>query len=1043
MSPTSTFRVTLYKNGSEIHNIQARGTFEAAVSLYLDSADQYRVAPSTTRTKVIVTEIDTVRKVISGTIECHHMTNDYERPNVYDDTLDLSCTFTIVSPHARIVLRRDSVRVLKSGDTLAAFEDQYVNGFATAQFSDSSAYYHFNSQHVEVKNGVANDTAFQDITSVYTTGQLAPFTITYVPISTKQKTYKLQVRPGSVDLIQDTLTLYIRVSRRYYTARCKNADIIRFDAGSVDDKLMPTATGFENTSSSLLRSHGLIVLNNFLKFNGDLQIDTSIDKITYSGEWYVDTVVLPLGYGIGRFALDSSVDRAVSLGSTCNLVYLATSKAIDSAITKLIGFNFRLDSVTFIDGGIRFGCAVTLPFEATACIGKPDKPAKKTEIALAPIELRRTGIGGTLQVSNFGLSPGWCINKAFAAYYSLPDSLALGAEIRSPFFEKVGIAAGWQQGQFNALSFAVELSKSIPLGNTTLGLLGVRGGISGWNIPPLNCALGATLNQTANKDLMNFDVDVSYKEPSSLEGKAAGKLFKVGSKWQAEAAMKLKLDWNKYAAFEGTIKAGTLGADYAFNGSASLKYTWNPKQSLDGLLTGSLSVPKLGVDTSSNLFNDYVNCFLPIKLSEVQAQLKAGRVLANINYYSIFKGHFALDLNKSFGDKGFIDVGWGNLPLSSAHRKGVEITGGPTDRPFTVQPETDQVIFRIRGPQVAASTLTDPDGKTITATASDSSVIYVRQGSKDFWYVRDPKPGSWKVHLSATSPNDSIDAAATLTDRPFTIEATQNGNTAHVTWSGSESRAGSTIDLFLTPSKESTSGIYVGTADASTGSADIQLDDKLPECHYQLYAVRESMGGLTTAYASVELNVTSRHISVPGNVVAIRNTVDSQVRVWADISTDATALLAVLEDGNGEDSVLAISGPDYLPLTFHMPDTTGKQILLISRNDDGEHSCPTPLASIVEGVHSSNPVIRSLATHVLPNPSRGRILIGLTGEPTVPVAIEIFDLLGARLLRRIVLTNANGNAEESFDLTGQPTGSYYYRVATSDAVASGKIIVEK
>lgn len=1032
-------KVAIMDPSTLTYQVKKTGAYYAG---YLYSASDSTQSESITEflPRANITMIDTLQKKISGTF-------------AFDSTagpLNMTGSFSFSAPHLKPVVRYGN-KVLSDGDTISAFSNTTVGLQVYLRFDKRNYSLEKNNASIPLKfiNAPAEILSKIYINSNSPRINRIDSQLVYVGNILEPGVYEFGIIAGTnartQDYVGDTLKLYLRIPRKTYSVSCNGLNVVTFDASLNTAYTDSSIVGFEQGAFTELRAKGIIWINNFLKFRGELVIDTSNNKITASGEWSVDSVVLPLGAGIGRYVLDSSVNRIIYLGADCKLLYLAFKNSINDYISSgIAGFKFRLDSINFIPDGLRIGLTIGLPITPAKCDIKDTSKTKNSEIVIAPLEIKKTGIGGTVQLKNIALyPPGFCVNSAFLGYYSSNDSLSLGAEFKTPFLDKAGISAGWLQGYWNALAFKVELAKSIPIAQTTLGLKGIRGGASGWSIPPLQVNIGGTLNQVANDKLMELDVDLSYKEPSELKGKATGKLFKVGSSWQGEASVAATLDWQKYMALDGSIKVGTFGADYAFNGNGKLKFTWNPKTTFDGSLSGSFNIPK--ISTGDSLVDDYINAYLPITLVRTEAILKSSRIRANVNYYGIFKAYLALDLNKSVGEKGFFDFGFGNRPLQRAFDRSKGTPLAATTNQYTIPEGALQAIIRIRSSSsVAASKITTPDGTVISSTVGDSSVVYNDRGTKSFWYLREPKSGKWTVTLTNPQSSDTIDAVVTMGQRPFSISAQQNGNSARVTWDNSESESASMIDFYLDTDSDSTDGFYIGSADESIGNFIFTLDDSLSECSYHIYGIRDNRGGLMVSYASEELTV-FKSIPQPEFIRAGVISADSILVKWnhpSNMDGIGGYIVYVLGDSTHDSVYATVSYLEDQALII-VPSAIGKRISMISVRSDGTHSCKTDPTIISATTTKDGRQLRSkdvLSLSVFPNPTTSKIQLEFNLPDDSFVGYEVYDQLGRKIITTSAEYHYSGVQKRIIDISHLAVGTYYIRVISENSTGTVKVM---
>jgi hypothetical protein len=80
---------------------------------------------------------------------------------------------------------------------------------------------------------------------------------------------------------------------------------------------------------------------------------------------------------------------------------------------------------------------------------------------------------------------------------------------------------------------------------------------------------------------------------------------------------------------------------------------------------------------------------------------------------------------------------------------------------------------------------------------------------------------------------------------------------------------------------------------------------------------------------------------------------------------------------------------------------------------------------------------------VFPNPNNGIFTVSLSNI-NEKCSIEIYNILGEKVLTETLLPQTPKGALNEINLTGQPNGLYLYRVLTEDGslVGEGKVIIE-
>ena len=90
------------------------------------------------------------------------------------------------------------------------------------------------------------------------------------------------------------------------------------------------------------------------------------------------------------------------------------------------------------------------------------------------------------------------------------------------------------------------------------------------------------------------------------------------------------------------------------------------------------------------------------------------------------------------------------------------------------------------------------------------------------------------------------------------------------------------------------------------------------------------------------------------------------------------------------------------------------------------------------GIHENN----ALAFIIYPNPSSGKIFLKMESPETTTVQFELIDLLGKKLMDRMINLNAGQNLNE-ITLENVNNGIYMIRLRTGNGTINQKIIIEK
>ncbi|MFI5263824.1 MAG: hypothetical protein ACHQM6_04860, partial [Candidatus Kapaibacterium sp.] len=544
---------------------------------------------------------------------------------------------------------------------------------------------------------------------------------------------KLSVLVDSMFYVPSSgISYHIIINPAIYQAQCKGLSWLKFDASysTVPDSIESPTHGGKGWQGGggidIIQDSGTIIINDILRFRGIMQIDTSVNgqQVKANGEFYVFTR-LPLTQKAGAWRLGTANWPPFSY--TCNTMVKRVQTFLSDSIA---GFKFSVDSIFFITdslglSGVRLGVTVAMPFIVPGACGDQTK-SPSPSVSLAPIEITRNGIGGAIHINNVGIAPQFCVNNIFASYYAQPDSFSIGADIKTPFSDKIALSAGWIHGKWDAVSFAVQQATGgIPIGETGMFLSGVRGSASGWNDNQIfSCSIGGTFDDVTHK-FTEWEGDVKYKAPFILSGSLKLSFFNVPPVgWQIVLKGLTTINYLKNVRFDGDVQEGSLGNGYIFTGKGNLTYAWRPVRDLIGKATGSFKIPKLFKNNFSPI-TDAINDYLPITIASAEMSLKAKIVKANISVPFIASAHMQMNLNLPSSDSNFIDFGRGTIPLNIAHRSGKNQIASLTMDSIHIPSNVAFAVIRIRSNGIPSnSSVIDPANKMHTNASNDSLVQY-------------------------------------------------------------------------------------------------------------------------------------------------------------------------------------------------------------------------------------------------------------------------------------------------------------------------------
>ncbi len=938
--------------------------------------------------------------------------------------------------------------------------------------TDDQSYWSWFSQKYVTRNSngkqIGDDSDFWDFLSADTTERISD-SVKTPGLYSAQLTFVAD----TMIFVPDTgITFYFNVKLAKYQYSCLGLPFLIFDAsydttGEYTQNLdvYHTGTGWKDAGIGMIRDTGLIVINNFLRFQGSLTLDTVSNRIDdMNGKLFVFTT-LPFSESPGIFKLDSgNLTYFGSWSYSCNGLVsiakslLATDSIHSSPSDSLAGYGFKFDSISFITDstgltGIQAGATVKL--NNLMEVGGPCSDSGSTtpsspQISIAPIQITSNGIGGAIHAGNIGFGRTFCVSDVFISYYSQPDSLSFGAQFKTPWIDNVGFGVGIKHGYFDAFNFnAQQSSGGIPIGETTLLLSGLRGGVSGLAslgttvISPIKCTVGGTFDE-AIPNTMQWLGDLTYNEPSSLKGSITLNILNIpGIGWQCVGNVTAEVNWKQFVKFSGSFMEGTLGNGYIFNGSGDLMFTWNPSFSVIGKATGTLSIPKV---PGTNAISSYINSYLPIQFGGIEAYTNltasTGVYKANITLPWVGSAHVVVNCSPAS-----INFGSGTVPLSITAQRGKEITLSLPLDSISVPANMAFAVIRIRANGLPpASTLIDPSGATHTPGSSDTLIGYRTDTSTQcgFWAIRNPAPGTWVLSMPARTASDTVDAQAEPVEDPIICEATQSGKQVTVAWSPLTNGDTAEVDVFLDDSSNTYTGFRIASADDRAGTLTFDLADSLPQCTYYLYAMRDNGTYVSESYSPDPLDNSKSSISAPTGLTAQYHG-DTVSLQWDSVTSPGVSGYAInVSDGYGNDSIYA-SVPAYAnSATLLIPDPAAKWINVYAFTE-GVLSCWSNSVAASSGVTqpAGEFIPNGLDLQFWPNPAGNEGELTFTLDSREQVTVSLLDVLGRKVLTPIVGSFDPGTHTVSVDVSALPMGTYYCRAQAGTSIQTMKISIER
>jgi hypothetical protein len=511
----------------------------------------------------------------------------------------------------------------------------------------------------------------------------------------------------------------------------------------------------------------------------------------------------------------------------------------------------------------------------------------------------------------------------------------------------------------------------------------------------------------------------------------------------------------------GTTSILNLGGSnqWFFVGSGTEGVSIHPTFTLSASLKGEVFIPQLFRNNPGFVaINDWFR--LPWRLGGIELAMNnlATSFTADIPRYG--RANITVDLAQAYSNPtGFIRIS-NTGPVSSTRlvdkRERTPLVASDTTwHQFTVTADMERIFIQNwgrNGSAPAASVLVGPQGTVHTSTLPDSSVIFYASeepGQSAMWVVRTPVSGSWKVGVIDRGVGDSVYTWARFRDRErFTFSTEQQNRTVTSRWSGAGAHPGSRVDFFLDTDTSGLDGIYIGSADESTGTFQYTMTDSLPHCGYYVYAMRSDSGMLSVAYSPTFHSNAKSWLPAPTNIHAEATSSGDATVVWTP-STDPKALAYAIRviDPDGHDSVYTTRSFHFSMAQLHIDNWQNRRISIRTTGEDDLSGCWSEpvgltLASVDEPISGSG---RStgIEMHVVPQPAQGETSIYANITRSGWVSFDLYDAEGTRLMTLKQGSFPPGTIRAGLDVSSLPNGVYFVRVTGEGIDGSMKVVVSR
>ncbi len=828
-----------------------------------------------------------------------------------------------------------------------------------------------------------------------------------------------------------------------------------------------------------------IYINNYLRFTGDFILDTNNHEITSTGKWFVYSPAEPAD----EYTL---LDGDVSGSYTSNIVYLDYNESNMQNASMMFGVKIYPDEISFVGGLYASGITVNgyfyLPGIKSGCDGNP-----VDEINFTNMIFEEYGINlNNMLLPSLSPDPSACFSNLTAMYDATQDKLTLSGDFSIPWLTVKGLGEvqGGNLSTINLYSFRFE---SAAIGETGMSIRKVGGTVSGVNNPPMEMTLDGTI-VTSSPDYMEFDIGGVVHFPSQIDFVASEAriiLEHTYEQWQIVGPMTGMINVVSHVDIDGDIVAGSIdGENYVLDGEGNFKYQWSPDERLRGGFKGDVTVTDFPDEFPYDALELFWDGEFPVKLKNANLWIQDKKVMGDLHFGNLIGSlNFTLDLEKVYGQDGFLVVGKGaqnlngmlrkdwdkkekvqnydpnkfegqSLPMLQRKKEGTQaISNNDT---LNLTGGVDKVYIRIMSDtQVPGSYLLDPNGTKHDANddpPKDTNVVYKKaaNGKKGYWIIKGEFPeGEWIAGSDPdeTKPGDYRDVFATFNQRDIELAITKNENDVTVEWNNTAVPAGPYLEFYLALDTNDVNGLFIGTADENTGQFNYTLADTLPECMYYLYVLRFEDENVDRYYSTEELWNNKGNLMPPDIASSVYyGTTKKLVVSWTDPNTidNIQGYLIRLTYTDGTEEIISrpYAGKTSIEIDIDIDHENNPtlEIAIAAYTTDGYQSCWSTVEGVLVDVEDyplagfENGDDR---LSLFPNPVSDATNIRFKVVASSNVTISVYDLLGTEV---VVLANdyySEGIYDVSLKSDKFISGTYYIKYQAGDYTRTKLMVISK
>ncbi len=538
---------------------------------------------------------------------------------------------------------------------------------------------------------------------------------------------------------------------------------------------------------TLVLKDGGVKVNDWLSFEGSMEIDTSASRMTTNGQWST-----PSNGMLFNGPMVATLNRAIDVVPDSTLPFpmplpgqrpIAAPSALPKLSSKwnIGGFSLSFEKLRFVGGaesasGIEFDLRILIEQLSSGCafdIKKDPLKAPGASIAgflIKGVQMTRDGwsISG-VEAQNVGIAsaPVFCLKSFKANYDKGADKLTAELIAKGPIFDDIGGGLTLVNGEIDGFRIIMKLAGGgVPIPyppppahvaewrGFDASVLNVRQGpytLDGkmffsnngkWKELPPYQAIMNTLNKLPGvsiDDVKLYDADgtAKYVHGESFNGGFALRMFSLKKDvWlmQGDVDMAIQLNPSLFTnQISGGLKVlnfgGSLSNQWMFDGRVTAGLSILPDFNVGGSITGELQVPQLYRNNPVfTAINDWFA--LPWKIGGASATMNNLQfsVRADIPRYGIAEVAVDLGKNPLTEPTEFMRItNSGNLPRTRLKGNGGRSALGADTAwsQFTVTADMERAFVQIWGtPSPRNSVLIDPSGRLIAGTSPDQSVVF-------------------------------------------------------------------------------------------------------------------------------------------------------------------------------------------------------------------------------------------------------------------------------------------------------------------------------